>query len=215
MPKSCPGRSDGQRTRLAARPQVHAAVPCCPPRPNTRIRIQRHACEDRSFDDTHLRRIRRRPEGGRVLVHDAYSSIGVTLGVLAKVLPSSTLRYVGRSDSMALFVKEAPVGADRRAPGGAPVVAAQRRHQGASAAPPAPRGRRSWARLAVRPLLGPNRRRNGRFVGVGRRREQSCAARFTLLRPTDGRSFDPGECGRTQGNGHGRDRPDPDEEPED
>ena len=34
------------------------------------------------------------PEGGRVLVHDAFSSIGVTLGVLARVLPSSSLRYL-------------------------------------------------------------------------------------------------------------------------
>lgn len=53
------------------------------------------------------------PEGGRVLVHDAFSSIGVTLGVLAKVLPSSSLRYLERSDSMALFAKEAPTAADR------------------------------------------------------------------------------------------------------
>ena len=54
------------------------------------------------------------PEGGRVLVHDAYSSIGVTLGVLAKVLPSRTLRYVSRSDSMALFVTGTPTARDRR-----------------------------------------------------------------------------------------------------
>jgi hypothetical protein len=53
------------------------------------------------------------PRGGRILVHDAFSSIGVTLGVLAKVLPSSTLRYLDRSDSMALFAKEAPGPADR------------------------------------------------------------------------------------------------------
>ncbi len=53
------------------------------------------------------------PQGGRVLVHDAFSSIGVTLGVLAKVLPSSSLRYLERSDSMALFAKEPPTGADR------------------------------------------------------------------------------------------------------
>lgn len=54
------------------------------------------------------------PAGARVLVHDAYSSIGVTLGVLAKVLPSGGLRYVARSDSMALFVTESPTAADRR-----------------------------------------------------------------------------------------------------
>ena len=54
------------------------------------------------------------PDGGRVLVHDAFSSIGVTLGVLLKVLPSAELRYLSRSDSMALFAKEPPSAADRR-----------------------------------------------------------------------------------------------------
>jgi len=53
------------------------------------------------------------PADGRVLVHDAYSSIGVTLGILAHVLPSRSLRYVRRSDSMALFVKDGPRAVDR------------------------------------------------------------------------------------------------------
>lgn len=53
------------------------------------------------------------PTGGAVLVHDAFSSIGVTLGILAAVLPSRRLRYVTRSDSMALFVVEPPRAADR------------------------------------------------------------------------------------------------------
>jgi Methyltransferase domain len=53
------------------------------------------------------------PPGGQVLVHDAFSSIGVTLGVLAKVLPSSQLRYLRRSGSMALFALEPPTRADR------------------------------------------------------------------------------------------------------
>ena len=53
------------------------------------------------------------PEGGAVLVHDAYSSIGVTLGILAHVLPSPTLRYVLRSDSMALFFRSRPSWQDR------------------------------------------------------------------------------------------------------
>lgn len=43
------------------------------------------------------------PEGAGVLVHDSFSSIGVTLGLLAHVLPSRTLAYEGRSDSMALL----------------------------------------------------------------------------------------------------------------
>ncbi|MGH3729318.1 MAG: class I SAM-dependent methyltransferase [Micromonosporaceae bacterium] len=43
------------------------------------------------------------PEGGEVLVHDCYSSVGVTLGVLAAVLPGRRYRYVDRSDSLARF----------------------------------------------------------------------------------------------------------------
>ena len=61
-----------------------------------------------------LRWARFLPPGGRVLVHDAFSSIGVTLGILAKVLPSGDLRYLARSDSMALFAKERPSATDRR-----------------------------------------------------------------------------------------------------
>lgn len=53
------------------------------------------------------------PEGGQVLVHDAYSSIGVTLGILAHVLPSSSLRYLRRSNSMALFERARPARGDR------------------------------------------------------------------------------------------------------
>jgi hypothetical protein len=53
------------------------------------------------------------PEGGAILVHDAYSSIGVTLGLLTHVLPSRGLRYDRRSDSMALFFKDRPRAGDR------------------------------------------------------------------------------------------------------
>lgn len=53
------------------------------------------------------------PPGGAILIHDCYSSIGVTLGILAHVLFSRELRYEGRSDSMALFFKAAPSRADR------------------------------------------------------------------------------------------------------
>lgn len=42
-------------------------------------------------------------EGGVVLVHDCYSSIGVTLSVLAHVLPGRTLNYERRAGSMAQF----------------------------------------------------------------------------------------------------------------
>jgi hypothetical protein len=53
------------------------------------------------------------PPGAPILVHDAFSSIGVTLGILARVLPSRTYRYVERSDSMAVFCKGPQRAADR------------------------------------------------------------------------------------------------------
>jgi methyltransferase family protein len=53
-----------------------------------------------------------RPDGA-VLVHDAYSSIGVTLGILLRVLPSRTLRYERREGSLALFRKAKPTATDR------------------------------------------------------------------------------------------------------
>ena len=43
------------------------------------------------------------PEGAPVLVHDCFSSIGVTLGILRHVLPSRNLRYERRAGSLALF----------------------------------------------------------------------------------------------------------------
>jgi predicted O-methyltransferase YrrM len=53
------------------------------------------------------------PPGAPVLVHDAYSSIGVTVGLLAHVLPGATLRYLGRTGSLARFDIGAPSAADR------------------------------------------------------------------------------------------------------
>ena len=51
--------------------------------------------------------------GGRILIHDCFSSIGVTLGVLAHVLPSRRLSYLGREGSMALFEVRRPQREDR------------------------------------------------------------------------------------------------------
>lgn len=51
--------------------------------------------------------------GGAVLVHDSFSSIGVTLGLLRHVLPSRTLSYQGRRGSLALFRRRRPTPADR------------------------------------------------------------------------------------------------------
>jgi len=48
-----------------------------------------------------------------VLVHDCFSSIGVTLGILAHVLFSRRLRYERRAGSLALFRVGAPTLADR------------------------------------------------------------------------------------------------------
>lgn len=54
------------------------------------------------------------PAGAAVLVHDSYSSIGVTLGILRHVLPSHELDYVRRAGSMALFRRQSPDSAGRK-----------------------------------------------------------------------------------------------------
>jgi hypothetical protein len=51
--------------------------------------------------------------GAPVLVHDAFSSIGVTLGLLLHVLPGRRLRYLGRTGSLARFEVGSPSLADR------------------------------------------------------------------------------------------------------
>jgi len=53
------------------------------------------------------------PPGGELLVHDAFSSIGVTLGLLRAYLFSSEFSYVSRTTSLALFRKTPPSSADR------------------------------------------------------------------------------------------------------
>jgi predicted O-methyltransferase YrrM len=53
------------------------------------------------------------PEGGAVVIHDCFSSIGVTLGVLRHVLFGSGLAYERRSDSQALFRVRRPTTRDR------------------------------------------------------------------------------------------------------
>ena len=39
-------------------------------------------------------------DGGTLLIHDAFSSIGVTLAILRELVPSRRFRYVGRSSSL-------------------------------------------------------------------------------------------------------------------
>jgi hypothetical protein len=46
------------------------------------------------------------PDGGRMLVHDAFSSIGVTLALLTSVVPARSWRYLGRDGSLASYVRE-------------------------------------------------------------------------------------------------------------
>lgn len=53
------------------------------------------------------------PHGGPVLVHDCFSSIGVTLGILRHVLFSADLRYERRVGSLALFRVGRPTPGDR------------------------------------------------------------------------------------------------------
>ena len=53
------------------------------------------------------------PPGAPVLIHDCYSSIGVTLGILAHVLPSRHLVYERRAGSLALFRVGRPTLRDR------------------------------------------------------------------------------------------------------
>jgi hypothetical protein len=53
------------------------------------------------------------PAEAPVLIHDSFSSIGVTLGLLMHALPSSKIRYVGRDGSLAHFVVGPPSAGDR------------------------------------------------------------------------------------------------------
>jgi predicted O-methyltransferase YrrM len=70
----------------------------------------KHDCRSAAED---LRWSRFLPAGGRVLLHDAFSSIGVTLAVLLSVLPGRELRYLGRVGSLATFERARPRTADR------------------------------------------------------------------------------------------------------
>ncbi len=60
-----------------------------------------------------LRWTRFLPAGGQVAIHDAFSSIGVTLGLLAHALPGRRLRYLRREGSLALFEVGVPSWTDR------------------------------------------------------------------------------------------------------
>jgi precorrin-6B methylase 2 len=55
----------------------------------------------------------RLPSGGRLLVHDSFGSVGVTLALLLHALPSPRLRYAGRTGSLATFERTPPRSRDR------------------------------------------------------------------------------------------------------
>lgn len=52
-------------------------------------------------------------EGGTLLIHDSFSSIGVTLAILRELLVGGRWRYVGRSESMTEYRRE-PLGPKAR-----------------------------------------------------------------------------------------------------
>ncbi|HEU4978917.1 MAG TPA: class I SAM-dependent methyltransferase [Solirubrobacteraceae bacterium] len=53
------------------------------------------------------------PPGGRMLVHDAFSSVGVTLALLATTVFGGRWRYAGRTGSLAEYAREDVRGAGR------------------------------------------------------------------------------------------------------
>ena len=48
------------------------------------------------------------PPGGTMLIHDSFSSVGVTLAIVRQLLFGNTFRYVGRSRSLTEYRAEAP-----------------------------------------------------------------------------------------------------------
>lgn len=53
---------------------------------------------------------RRVVAGGTMLIHDSFSSIGVTLAILRTLVPSSEWTYIGRSGSMTEYRRLPPIG---------------------------------------------------------------------------------------------------------
>ncbi len=54
-------------------------------------------------------------DGGTMLIHDSFSSIGVTLAILRELLLGSRFRYVGRSRSMTIYRADLSGGLGARA----------------------------------------------------------------------------------------------------
>ena len=49
-------------------------------------------------------------DSGTLLIHDSFSSIGVTLAILRELLIGARFRYVGRSRSMTIYSADLPGG---------------------------------------------------------------------------------------------------------
>lgn len=49
-------------------------------------------------------------DGGTLLIHDSFSSIGVTLAILRELVPSGRFRYVGRSRSLTVYRADPSLG---------------------------------------------------------------------------------------------------------
>jgi predicted O-methyltransferase YrrM len=54
-------------------------------------------------------------DGGTMLIHDSFSSIGVTLAILRELLVGTRFRYVGRSRSMTIYRADLATGSGARA----------------------------------------------------------------------------------------------------
>ncbi len=54
------------------------------------------------------------PVGGTLLIHDAFSSVGVTLAILRVLVPGRRFRYLGRAGSLAHYRAEPPNGGRER-----------------------------------------------------------------------------------------------------
>jgi hypothetical protein len=54
-------------------------------------------------------------DGGTMLIHDSFSSIGVTLAIMRELLLGSRFRYVGRSRSMTIYCADLGAGMSARA----------------------------------------------------------------------------------------------------
>jgi predicted O-methyltransferase YrrM len=65
-----------------------------------------------TFSDD-LRWSERMAAGAEILVHDCFSSIGVTTGALVKILPARRYTYLDRAGSLARFVLRTPQWNDR------------------------------------------------------------------------------------------------------